>query len=133
MSGGHAASTAFQISGARVSFAKRSEFELTFPDPVRELDTSDGDRGSSSEPLQPKHWAQAKLDRSMILFNEVVQVFSRTNLSPRAALMLGEEFARRSMRSLVAIERDGAGQSALAFERPMEKSLRGGDIPLDSQ
>ncbi len=54
--------------------ANRSEFELTFPDPVHELDTSDGDRGSS-EPLQPKHWAQAKFDRSMVLFNEVIQVF----------------------------------------------------------
>lgn len=51
--------------------AKRSEFELTFPDPVHELDTSDSDRGSS-EPLQSKHWAQAKFDRSMILYGATI-------------------------------------------------------------
>ncbi len=72
---GQAASTAFQISGRAVLFgAKRSEFELTFADLVHEFDTGDGDRGNS-EPLQPKHWAQAKIDRSIILFNEVIQVF----------------------------------------------------------
>ncbi len=49
--------------------AKHSDFELIFPDPVHEFDTSDDDRGSS-EPLQAKHWAQAKLDRAMILFND---------------------------------------------------------------
>jgi hypothetical protein len=51
--------------------AKCSEFELTFPDPVHEFDPGDGDRGVS-EPLQTEHGAQAKLDRPMILFNEVI-------------------------------------------------------------
>ena len=49
--------------------AKRSEFELTFPDPMHEFDPSDGGRGVS-EPLQTEHGAQAKLDRPMILFKD---------------------------------------------------------------
>jgi hypothetical protein len=52
---------------AAIFDAKRSKFELTFPDPVHEFDPGDGDRGVS-EPLQSEHRAQAKLDRPMRLF-----------------------------------------------------------------
>ena len=62
------------VSRPLVFDAKPSEFELTFSDPVHEFDTSDGDRGVS-EPLKAKHRTQAKFDRSVILFNEVIQVF----------------------------------------------------------
>lgn len=54
--------------------AKPSEFELTFSDLAHEFDPSDADRGVS-EPLQAKHWAHAEFERSMILFNEVIQIF----------------------------------------------------------
>jgi len=58
--------------GRRFVFnAQRSEFELTFPDPMREFDAGDGDRGAPKA-LQSKHWSQTKFDRSMILLNQVV-------------------------------------------------------------
>ena len=42
--------------GRRFVFnAQRSEFELTFPDPMRECDAGDGDRGAPKA-LQSKHW-----------------------------------------------------------------------------
>ena len=99
-----------RFRGPVVFDAKPSEFELTFPDPVHEFNASDGDRGVSKA-LKAKHWTQAKFDRSMILFNEIIQVFRGSNFGPRAALMLFEEFPRRPMRSLIAIERDLVRQS----------------------
>jgi hypothetical protein len=54
--------------------AKPFKFELIFPDPAHKFDTGDDDKGIP-EPLQAKHRPQAKIDRSMILFNEVIQVF----------------------------------------------------------
>ena len=42
-------------------------------------------------------------------------------------------FPGRSMRSLIAIERNGARQAALTLERPPEESLSGSDIPLGAQ
>jgi hypothetical protein len=59
---GYAASTTSQISGARTVLfdAKPSEFELTFPDPMHELYTSDGDP-RVSKPLHAKHRTYAQL------------------------------------------------------------------------
>jgi hypothetical protein len=54
--------------------AKLAEIELTFPDAVHKLDASDCGR-SIPESLEPKHRAQPKFDRSMILFDEIVQIF----------------------------------------------------------
>jgi hypothetical protein len=43
--------------------AELPEFELTFPDPIPEFNTGEGDRGASKA-LQSKHRAQMKFDRS---------------------------------------------------------------------
>jgi len=62
------AKSGFPNFGRRFVFnAKRSEFELTFPDPMREFDAGDGDRGAPKA-LQSKHWTQTKFDRSMVAF-----------------------------------------------------------------
>jgi hypothetical protein len=68
-----------------------------------EFNAGDGDRGTS-KPLQSKHRTQAKFDRSVILFNEVIQLFRGSNCGPLAALMFFEKFPRCAMRSLIAIE-----------------------------
>ena len=47
--------------------------------------------------------------------------------------MLFEEFTRRSMRSLIAVERDGTRQPTLALERPTEKRFGSRDIPLGAE
>jgi hypothetical protein len=67
-----------------------------------EFNTNDGDRGAP-KPLQSKHRTQAEFDRSVILLNEVIQVFRGSNCGPLAALMLFEEFPHRPMRSLVGL------------------------------
>ena len=58
--------------GRRFVFnAKLSEFELTFPDAMREFNAGDGDRGAPKA-LQSKHWTQTKFDRSMVLLYQII-------------------------------------------------------------
>src|SRR5208283_4924011 len=52
-------------------YAKLSEFELTFPNPMHEFNAGDGDRGASKA-LQSKHWTQTKFDRSMVLLYQII-------------------------------------------------------------
>jgi hypothetical protein len=47
------------------AFRKPLAAELTFPDPMREFEAVDGDRGAPKA-LQSKHWTQTKFDRSMV-------------------------------------------------------------------
>ena len=54
--------------------SKLTQGELTFSDPVHELDAGDCNR-SISKSLKPKHWAEAMFDGSMVLFDQIVQVF----------------------------------------------------------
>ena len=110
---------AFQISGVVLSLM-RSFPSLTFPDPMREFNAGDGDRGAPKA-LQSKHRTQTKFDRSMVLLDEIVQIFRGPYFGPLAAPMLAEDFPRRPTRSLVIIKCDGARQPALALERPPEK------------
>ncbi len=69
-----AASTAFP--NLRRGFGSRSEFaqcELTLPDSMHEFDAGDRDRRMPKS-LEPEPRAQAKLDGSVVLFNQVVEV-----------------------------------------------------------
>jgi hypothetical protein len=45
----------------------------------------------------------------------------------------GEELPGRAVRRLIAIERDGARQSALTLERPLKECFRRSDIPPRAQ
>ena len=86
-------------SGRLVVFdAKLSEFELTFSDPMYEFDAGDGDRGAP-KPLQSKHRTQAEFDGSVILLNEIIQVFRGSYFGPLVALTFYEAFPRRPMRA----------------------------------
>ena len=51
--------------------AKLVEFELTLSDPVHEFDAGDG-RCGSSEMFEAEHRTKPQLDRSMVLFNQIV-------------------------------------------------------------
>jgi hypothetical protein len=98
--------------------AKRSELELTLPDPAQEIDPGDSGQGVS---------------RPIILFNEFVQTFRRSNFCPRAAAPLFEDFSRRSMRSLISVERDFVRQTASARERTTAKLLGGSHVAVGAQ
>ena len=54
--------------------AQSTEFELTFPDPMHEFDAGDR-RCGLAEMLEAEHWTEPKLDGSMILFDQIVQIF----------------------------------------------------------
>ena len=70
-----AARTAFQISGAVLSLAPSfPELELTFPEPMYQFDAGDR-RCSSSKILEAEHRTEPKLDRSVILFDQIIQIF----------------------------------------------------------
>jgi hypothetical protein len=72
---GQAASTAFQLSGAVLPAVLNLRSELTPPDAMHEFDAGDGDR-RMSEALESEHRTQTKLDGSVILFDQIIQVFS---------------------------------------------------------
>jgi hypothetical protein len=54
--------------------AKLSEFELIFPDPMHELDAGNC-RSGSAEFLETEHRNKPKLNRSVILLDQIIQVF----------------------------------------------------------
>jgi hypothetical protein len=61
--------------GSRVALgAQSTEFELTLPDPMHEFDAGDC-RCGSAEMLEAEHRTEPKLDGSMILFDQIVQIF----------------------------------------------------------
>jgi hypothetical protein len=67
------------------------------------------------------------------LVKHIREVLRRSYFGPSAARTFAENFPRRPMGCLVAVERDGARQLALALERPPEKRFGGGDIPLGAE
>lgn len=70
--------------------------ESKHSDAMQELDGGSCDR-RVSEALEPEHGTKAKLDGSVILFNEIIQIFRRSNSSPSTTSMPRERFARRTM------------------------------------
>jgi len=117
--------------------AKLVEFELTLSDPVHEFDAGDGRRGSSKM-LEAEHRTKPQLDRSMVLFNQIVDVFGRPDLALISLGMFAESLCRPAMRRLIAVERDLVWQWALALERPSEERpseerLGGGNVPLGAK
>jgi len=112
--------------------AKLVEFELTLSDPGHEFDAGDGRRGSSKM-LEAEHRTKPQLDRSMVLFNQIVDVFGRPDLALISLGMFAESLCRPAMRRLIAVERDLVWQWALALERPSEERLGGGNVPLGAK
>ena len=93
----HAASTATPNLGSGFVFeAKPVEFELTLSYPVHEFDAGDGRRGSS-EMLEAEHRTKPQLDRSMVLFNQIVDVFGRPDLALISLGMFAESLRRPAM------------------------------------
>jgi hypothetical protein len=54
--------------------AKLAQFELTLSDPMHEFDAGDR-RCGSTEMLEGEHRTKPQLDRSVILFDQIVKVF----------------------------------------------------------
>jgi hypothetical protein len=71
------------LPGERVELLCRTQFacrsQLTLADHVHEFDTGES-RHSRTKGLEPQHWPDQSLDGSMVLLDNVVEVFDRTNL-----------------------------------------------------
>jgi hypothetical protein len=72
-------------------------------------------------------------DRSVILLDQIIEVFGRPDLALIAIETFAESFFCRAMRSLATVERDLMRQSTLAPESSPEKCLGGRDIPLGAK
>jgi hypothetical protein len=94
----------------RTHFARRQQ--LALPDHVHEFEA--GQRhGGGPEGLEPQHRPHQPLDGSMILFDDVVEVFDPTDLD--ACLSFG----------IVAFDRRGIGNALV------NRDLLGRTVPLD--
>jgi hypothetical protein len=67
--------------------------------------------------VKPFAWTKPQLDRSVILLNQIVEVFGRPDPVLISFWMFAESLFGRAMRGLIAIERDLVRQSALGTER----------------
>jgi hypothetical protein len=112
--------------------AKLAEFELTLPDPMDEFNAGDR-RCGSTEMFEAEHRTQPKLDRSVILLDQIVQIFRGSDLALISLGMFAESLFCRPMRSLITVERDLARKSSLMPECSSEKCLGGRDIPLGAE
>ena len=90
-------------------------------------------RRSSPKLLKAEHRTKSQLDRSVILLDQIIEVFGRPDLALIAIEMFAESLFGRAMRSLVTVERDLMRQSTLASESSPEKCLGGRDIPLGAK
>jgi hypothetical protein len=71
-------------------------------DAVHQLDA--GDRGRRiAELLEAEHHGDALLDASMVLLNEVVEVFRRAQLRVRRQRTVGFRLAHRAVRRSIAV------------------------------
>jgi hypothetical protein len=70
---------------------------------------------------------------SMVLLNEIVQVFRRTHLRVRGQQAIGFKFAHRAVRSRVAVQRDRRRGAALALDRLAEERLGSANITMGAQ
>jgi len=84
----------------RRGFAPHSKPSLTrigLPDPMHDFDAGfviDAFENVCNASIGPNR----QLDRSMVLFNQIIEVFRRSNLRPIAASMCGKKLPGRSMR-----------------------------------
>ena len=129
----HAASTAFQISGAVFEFdAKLVEFELTLSDPVHEFDAGDRSIAALRKRLRPSIGpSRSLIDRWSCSIWKLLTYLRRPDL---ALISLQGCSLRASAAprcdALIAVERDlvvaiGPGVGG----RPSEERLGGGDDP----
>ncbi len=83
--------------------------------------------------FEAEHRTEPKLDQSVILLNQIVDVFGRPDLALIFLGMFAESLFGGPMRGLIAVERDLTRQSRMAPESPPEEGLGRDDVPLGAQ
>src|SRR6202040_1026299 len=94
--------------------------KLTFANTVEQFDAGDCD-GGVVEVLEAEHGPGSGLDTPMILFDQIVQVFRRSQLGALPCLIFIWNFTHCSMRSGIAIKRDADRCAQLRAKRFAEK------------
>ena len=94
--------------------------KLTFTNTVERFDAGDCD-GGVVEVLEAEHGTGSGLDIPMILFDQIVQVFRRSQFGALPCLVFVWNFTHCSMRSGIAIKRDAdrCAQFATELKLPM--------------
>ena len=106
--------------------------KLTFANTVEQFNAGNCD-GGGVEILEAEHGPGSGLDTPMILFDQIVQVFRRSQLGALPCLVLVWNFTHCSMRSGIAIKRDADRWAQLRAKRFAEKGLGRCHIPLRTQ
>jgi hypothetical protein len=106
--------------------------KLTFANTVEQFDAGNCD-GGVVEVLEAEHGPGSGLDTPMILFDQIVQVFRRSQLGAPPCLVFVWNFTHCSMRSGIAIKRDADRCAQLRAKRFAEKGLGRCYIPLRTQ
>ena len=108
------------------------QIELSFAYAVHQFNAGDRDC-RVAELLEPEHHRNALLDATMVLFNQVIEVFRGSQLGcgrqPTSSLQLPHRTVRRS----VAIQRDRLWRPLVALHRLAEESLGGCYVTLGAQ
>jgi hypothetical protein len=100
---------------------------------MRKLNARDRD-GGVGERLESGHGDAAPLDRTMVLLNNVVQVFAASDLDVPPAGMLPSQQPQRPMTRHVSIERDLARHSRrLGLKSLAEERLSGCDAAIGAK
>jgi hypothetical protein len=103
---------------------------LTFANTVEQFDAGDGD-GGVVEVLEAEHGPGSGLDTPMILFDQIVQVFRRSQLGALPCLVFVWNFTHCSMRSGIAIKRDAEGIRADLVKRILRLVGNNEDLATD--
>src|SRR5271166_1690284 len=107
---------------ASVFEAQAPEVELALMDPAQQLDAADGDR-RGPEPLETEHRTKPQLDPTVILLDQVVQVFRRAQLGVLGQRAISLHLAHRAMRRRVTVKGDRPRRASLVFDRLAEERL----------
>ena len=92
--------------------AQPTESELSFPNPMQQLDSSDG-ACDVLELLESQHRPEARLDVAVILLNDVVEILARADCDGPQLSILGPKLTDGPMGSLVSVEGDRARHTSL--------------------
>ena len=103
--------------------------KLTFANTVEQFDAGNCD-GGVVEVLEAEDGPDSGLNTPMILLDQIVQVFRRSQLGAPPCLVFVWNFTHCSMRSGIAIKRDADRCAQLRAKRFAEKGLGRCYIPL---
>ena len=106
--------------------------ELSLTNTVHQLNAGNRD-GGVAKLLESQHRSDALLDAAVVLFNQVIEIFRRTQLGLRWNGTFGFQLAHRTVRRSVAVQRESLRRVLLALNRLAEEGLGNGYVASGTQ